>query len=97
MSTSTHSRLAKVGLPPGTLLHVGEKRVERTTLTLVEYNAERCEERVLPDVEACASLKNSSAVHWLNIEGLHDVDVIRRIGEIFGIHPLVLEDIVTTG
>ena len=97
MSNSLHTRRAKAGLPPGTLMPLGERRVARTTLTLIEYNAERFAERVLPDTEACRELKNTSAVHWLNIEGLHDVDVIQRVGEIFGIHPLVLEDIVTVG
>ena len=97
MAGNAPSRRLKAGLPPGTLLPVGEKRVAQTTLTLIEYNGDRVAERVLPDADACAALKDSSAVHWLNIEGLHDVGVVQRIGEIFGIHPLVLEDIVTTG
>lgn len=97
MAGNAPSRRLKAGLPPGTLIPVGEKRVAQTTLTLIEYNGDRVEERVLPDADACAALKDSSAVHWLNIEGLHDVGVVQRIGEIFGIHPLVLEDIVTTG
>jgi magnesium transporter len=90
-------RRDKAGLPPGTLLPVGEKRVQKTTLSLIEYNADSFSERVLPDTESCRSLNSTSAVHWLNIEGLHDVEIIRQIGDIFGIHPLVLEDIVTTG
>jgi magnesium transporter len=97
MNGHAHSRRVKVGLPPGTLLPTGEPRVERTTLTLLEYNAQRVEERVLPDAEACRALTDASAVHWLNIEGLHDTDVIQRVGDIFGLHPLVLEDIVTSG
>jgi len=91
------SRRAKVGLPPGTLLPTGERRVQQTTLTLIEYTGERFTERVLPDAEACSGLNTASAVHWLNVEGLHDVDVIQRVGDLFGLHPLVLEDIVTTG
>lgn len=97
MASSIHSRRLKAGLPPGTLIPIGEKRVAQTTLTLIEYGADRYEERVLPDAEACRALNNRSAVHWLNVEGIHDVAVIQQIGEIFGIHPLVLEDIVTTG
>jgi len=97
MASSIHSRRMKAGLPPGTLIPVGEKRVEKTTLTLMEFGPDRFAERELPDAEACVALKDRPAVQWLNVVGLHDVAVIQRIGEIFGIHPLVLEDIVTTG
>jgi len=97
MPAHTHSRLAKVGLPPGTLLPTGERRVQQTTLTLIEYTGERFTERVLPDAEACRGLNNASSIHWLNVEGLHDVEVIQKVGDIFGLHPLVLEDIVSIG
>ncbi len=97
MANNAHTRRAKAGLPPGTLIPLGEQRVAHTTLTLIEYNADSFSERVLPNTEACRDLKNTSAVHWLNIEGLHEIEVIQQIGDIFGIHPLVLEDIATTG
>lgn len=97
MSNNAHTRRAKAGLPPGTLIPVGEKRVDHTTLTLIEYNADSFSERILSNTGECRDLKNTSAVHWLNIEGLHEIDVIQQIGDIFGIHPLVLEDIATTG
>lgn len=97
MSNNAHARQVKAGLPPGTLIPVGEKRVDHTTLTLIEYSGDSFTERVLPNTEACRGLKNSGAVHWLNIEGLHEVDVIQQLGDIFGLHPLVLEDIATVG
>jgi magnesium transporter len=97
MDDAVHIRREKAGLPPGTLLPVGERRVEWTTLTLIEYNAGACSERVLADSEDWRSLNNASAVHWINVEGLHDVAVIQRVGDAFGLHPLVLEDIVTVG
>jgi magnesium transporter len=36
-------------------------------------------------------------VSWINVEGLHDVDLIREIGERLHVHPLVLEDVVSPG
>ena len=52
MANNAHTRQAKAGLPPGTLIPVGEKRVDHTTLTLIEYNADTFSERVLPNAEA---------------------------------------------
>ena len=42
------------------------------------------------------AVRESSTISWINIDGLHDVDVIQEIGKSFELHPLVLEDIVHT-
>lgn len=98
MENTLQTRRAKAGLSPGTLLPLGEKRVERPTLSLIEYTPDACTERVLPDAEACRALAPAAgAVRWLNVCGLHDVELIQKLGDIFRIHPLALEDIVTTG
>ena len=87
----------KVGLPPGTLVHVGEKRIERTRITVIDYDQKDLEEREVKNIEECFPYKDKPTVTWINIDGLHEVDVIEKIGNHFGIHPLVLEDILHTG
>lgn len=87
----------KVGLAPGTLVHIGEKKVEKTLLRLIDYDLESLGEKELQSVEEMRGLKESPTVSWINVDGLHDTDIIERIGEIFSIHPLILEDIVHTG
>ena len=39
---------------------------------------------------------NPSMMKWINVNGVHKVDIIEKIGEVFTIHPLTLEDIVNT-
>ncbi len=97
MSRKAISRRSKAGLPPGTLIPVGEQRVDHTTLSLIEYSADIFTERTLPDMAAYRALPPSNGVRWLNVTGLHDADLMREIGEVFGIHALVLEDIMTIG
>ena len=87
----------KVGLPPGTLVHVGEKKVEETRITVIDYDPKNVEEREAEKVEDCFPFKETSTISWINIDGLHEVSVIEKIGNHFGIHPLVLEDILHTG
>jgi magnesium transporter len=87
----------KAGLSPGTLIHIGDKKIEKIKITLTEYNSEQVEEKELDRVEASFPFKDAPTVTWLNIDGLHDTDIIENIGKIFNIHPLVLEDIVNTG
>ncbi|MFO8007971.1 MAG: magnesium/cobalt transporter CorA [Candidatus Brocadiia bacterium] len=89
------SRTSPLGLPPGTLVHVGKKRVEQARITLLRYTAEDVEERQVESIEECLE-PPPDAVTWINVDGLHEVEVIHRLGEAFGLHPLVLEDIVNT-
>ncbi|MGD8321805.1 MAG: magnesium/cobalt transporter CorA [Gemmatimonadota bacterium] len=85
----------KPGTPPGTLVHTGEKKVERTRIRYLDYDAERISEAEVEDVERCFPLKDSPTMSWINVDGLHDVELIRAVGERFGWHPLMLEDIVS--
>ena len=87
----------KVGLPPGALVHVGDKKTEYVRIRVIDYDEENLEERELEKIEDCFSYKERSSITWINIDGLHEVDIIQRIGTHFGLHPLVLEDILNTG
>jgi magnesium transporter len=84
------------GLAPGTLVHVGEKKVEKIRIRMIDYDETNIEERELDSVDECFPYVDKSTVTWINIDGLHEVDVIEKIGKNFGLHPLVLEDIVHT-
>jgi len=84
------------GLPPGSLVHVGERRLERTRITVIDYDERTLTEREIADIEDSRPFKDSPTVTWINVEGLHDITVIQRLGELFGIHDLTLEDILNT-
>ncbi|MBN2569366.1 MAG: magnesium/cobalt transporter CorA [Deltaproteobacteria bacterium] len=91
-----HKTSDKAGLPPGSLIHVGEKRVEQTRITIIDYDETELKEFTAKSVEECLSSKDSQTVTWINIDGLHDTDIIQDIGNNFGIHSLVQEDILHT-
>lgn len=86
-------RSEKGGLPPGTLVYVGEKKVEKVIITVFDYDSERYEERELKSIEECFPYKDTPTVTWINMAGIHQVDIMEKIGNHFGIHPLVMEDI----
>jgi magnesium transporter len=87
----------KAGLPPGTLVHIGEKKIDKAKIRLIDYNRERFDEREIETIEECFPFKDEPTTTWINIDGVHDVQIVKEIGECFNIHPLVLEDIVNTG
>ncbi len=87
----------KPGLSPGTLVHTGVQKVERVRISYMDFDAERWSEGEVDSIDACFPFKSSPSVTWVNVDGLHDVDLVRRVGEHFGWHPLLQEDIVGTG
>ena len=92
-----HSRRhKKPGAAPGTLVYQGEEVLGPPRITVFDFTAQALEEKVVTDVSECARFRDPATVTWLDIEGVHDVDLVARLGPYFDIHPLTLEDIVHT-
>ena len=89
-----HSK--KAGLPPGTLVHVGEKKVESIRITYLDYDEQDVEEKQVSTIEECFPFKTTPTATWINIDGLHDIDMMQKLGKEFGLHPLILEYVLNT-
>lgn len=87
---------SKIGAAPGALVHVGEQRIEKNRIRLVHYSPENFDEFDVNPLEMVFPATQKSEFAWINIDGIHDVDLIDRIGRHFHIHPLTLEDILNT-
>jgi magnesium transporter len=96
MPKLTKKRSQKAGLPPGTLIHIGEKKREEPKITILDYDEAQFQEREAKSIEECFPFKEKPTVTWINVEGLHQVEVLERLGGCYGLHPLVLEDILNT-
>ena len=96
MSKLVKKRSKKVGLPPGAIVHIGNKRDEKTKITIVDYNEEQFQEKEAKTVKECFPYKNKPTVTWINIDGVHEVKIIEELGKNYNFHPLILEDIVDT-
>jgi magnesium transporter len=86
----------KAGLAPGTIIHVGEAKTGNPRITLINYNKDNFEEKTVESIEDCFLCKDTETVSWINVDGVHQVDIVEKIGTHFGLHPLVMEDIVHT-
>lgn len=90
-------RVKKIGAAPGSLIHLGEKRVDQARLSLIAYGPDGVDEEASLAWEDCSARLDRRPVSWINLTGLHNVELIARIGADLGIHPLDLEDILNTG
>ncbi len=84
--------------PPGTLVHIGEKRSQETTVTRIEYDrsGQQLARDSAPLAEKIVAPGDPQKVTWIDVVGLHDVETISAIGKNFGIPALVLEDVLNT-
>jgi magnesium transporter len=90
------NRSKKSGLPPGTLVHIGKKRSDEVKIKIIDYDENKFVEKEIKNIEECFNFMDNPTVTWINIDGIHKIDIIERIGKHFNMHPLILEDIVNT-
>ena len=90
------SQAAKVGLAPGALIHLGERKTQQPTITLIEYGDTEILEYSFASIADAKAHTPTLPVLWLNVHGLHEPEVMAEIGRRFKLHPLVLEDILNT-
>jgi len=87
----------KIGLPPGTLVFAGDKRTDKITMAVFDYNEAYCNESVIGEFEECKRYLNEDSTTWINTDGIHDASVISSIGRQFSLHILLLEDLMNPG
>ncbi len=73
------------------------RRAEKPKITIINYDEARFQEKEVKKAEECFPFKDKPTVTWVNIDGIHNSEIIGKIGAHFNLHSLVLEDIVNIG
>ena len=85
------------GLSPGSLVFIGNKKVENVRIRVIDYDGTQLKEDELRDIADGQEFKRTNTVTWINVDGLHDLALMKEIGDTFDLHPLLMEDILNTG
>ncbi len=96
MSESLSYASEKSGLPPGSLVHVGEVHEHEHKITVIDYNKTTLTRSTIKTIEELLPYQSTDSITWVIIDGLKDVSIIDAIGQHFDIHALILEDILNT-
>jgi magnesium transporter len=93
------SPLKRTGLPPGTIVYTGNKPIDKTYFTLIEYDEHAYEIFRSENFSELQHLicRSPVKVYWLNIDGIQHTNILEEIGKYFNIHPLTMEDIANVG
>ncbi len=84
------SKIRKTGLPPGSLVYTGATKSDEILKHFIRYNGEHIEEISFTSIPET----NPNFHLWLDIRGIHNPQEIEAIGKMWGIEPLLLEDIL---
>ncbi|MCF8331420.1 MAG: magnesium/cobalt transporter CorA [Bacteroidales bacterium] len=97
MARFLKSRIKAKGAAPGSLIFIGKKQMERPNITLLKYNSENVSGKECGDLDEAVYFMDEQHVNWLNIDGIHDTNLIHDIGKQFNISPIALENVLNTG
>lgn len=96
MARFLNDRKAASGQMPGSLIHLGTKKLEKVRIRLLNYSIDNYVETEPEILDDCLPYIEKENVSWVNIDGLHDAGVIQKLGDLFEIHGLLLEDMLNT-
>ncbi len=96
MARFIKDRMASKGQIPGSLILIGKQKMEEPVIRLMEYSPENLVEEELQSIDEAKDLMDPSKVTWINIYGIHDPEMMERVLDVFGLHPLFMEDIMNT-
>lgn len=96
MTSALKKRSKKAGLSPGTLIHIGNTYTEKSKITVIRYDENLFEKKEVSYADDLRGEKDKPGKVWINIDGLQDVALLENVGNLFGLHPLILEDILNT-
>jgi magnesium transporter len=83
-------------MPPGTIVHIGEKKIDKALIEVIDFDSENLQKYDVEKIEDIYKFKDTSSNSWINIVGLHDTELLQKIGLNFDFHPLIIEDILNT-
>lgn len=90
-------RYSKLGLAPGTVKYIGERKDQKHIVSLVEFDKDHCNSSVLDTNKALETyFLNETKTQWLNIVGLTDESFIKTLGNSLNLNLLTLESVVDT-
>ncbi len=86
----------QIGLPPGTLIHVGTREMEHPVISRTDFSPAAYHHRSDISLDDCRPAAPAEGVCWIHLDGLHDVALVNELCNLVHLHPLAQEDILNT-
>lgn len=96
MARFIKNRNESIGKAPGSLIHIGKQKMDKSRVRLIQYNEHEINEKEIDLSSGLKDLINKNYTTWINIDGLHDVQLMNKVKDEFNIPALAVEDIMNT-
>jgi magnesium transporter len=96
MARFLNDRKKVTGKVPGSLIHLGSKKIEKPLIRFINFTNDKLIENEPVTLEECMPYLTDGTISWISVYGLHDAELIKRLGELFDIHSILLEDMLNT-
>jgi magnesium transporter len=96
MARFIKDRSSAAGKAPGSLVLIGRQKMEKPQIRIMDYSADHMNESELESIKDCEPFLKTDSVSWINVFGIHEMEMIQDAGNIFGLDNLMLEDILNT-
>ena len=97
MARFLKSRAKAKGAAPGSLIFMGQQKMEFTKIQLFKYSEKDTTEKEYDSIDDALKAIDDKQINWLNIDGIHNIEIIQKIGKQLNISALALENVLNTG
>lgn len=85
-----------IGLSPDSINFLGEQKLDNVRIRLIDFNKDAIEEKEIEQISDTFHLIDSESTTWLNIDGLHNEQLMKELSLGFKIDPLIISDVLDT-
>lgn len=96
LQSARSQRRVKLGKAPGTVTYLGQRKGVRSAVRLISYNDDELTDQKIEEPRNMQILTDPSKTQWFTVIGLNDEASMQQLGNLSGLNPLVMEDIVNT-
>jgi len=86
----------EIGRAPDELFYRGEKKIDEVLIRVIDFDANNLDEQPVKDITEALAYQDKKTVTWLNIDGLHNKELMLEIAKGFHLDELVLANVMNT-
>lgn len=96
MNRFIKKRKEEIGVSPDELIFRGNQKIDQVLLRIIDFDAKNLKEDAVKTVKEVSEFQRKNTVTWLNIDGLHNTDIMQEITSAFNLNTLVMAEVLNT-
>lgn len=86
----------EIGLSPDDLIFRGQKKIDQVLLRIIDFDSQNLKEDAVKTVREVSEFQHRNTVTWINVDGLHNTEIMEEITTAFNLDTLVMAEVLNT-